>query len=552
MITAVKPKKILLKVIQIAKFDFYNQLECNILPTPLAVSFSNFFQSNSAKDKHTVLTAFAHDLTNSCLHFLALLAFCDYVQSKTAKTAIMYDAIESMLTRPGPGKWLGFLRTYYHYTKEADFESRIPGVVSFIEKHEISKNKNPVIEVYRNYSNENPEEMGLLEFMVAFRNSLAHSKGYDEATANAIVLPLMDLAAQLAKELSFLASYNLELASSDKTDKSISVDDLKVIIENTVTEPFLESEKGGLSLYPMFLSDKVDAPVTNAVYLLESVKGAKALYSCHSGTMIKSRGEHPCAARLFELLTEIYVEPRLIDENKVTWQKLKERSHNLLLSGLRKIPSSNQTLQDESHTAIIKAFKTARESFFNSGKRALFLSAGEVQAKDFQEIFLKPGSWNLDETRDIIIPILPDRVNEYLNDDEPFSFEKVISAELGVSGDLQNIIRTVSLEQSNARLFLLLDEPNQISFKEKHVALKHIFDFVYRFKDLERVFFIIHATSEYYLGSFSKYMQVFRDKIEDITYINNNRVVVSLFERNEEKSGRFSKMIKLASSLLKK
>jgi len=540
MITAVKPKKILLKVIQIAKFDFYNQLECNILPTPLAVSFSNFFQSNSAKDKHTVLTAFAHDLTNSCLHFLALLAFCDYVQSKTAKTAIMYDAIESMLTRPGPGKWLGFLRTYYHYTKEADFESRIPGVVSFIEKHEISKNKNPVIEVYRNYSNENPEEMGLLEFMVAFRNSLAHSKGYDEATANAIVLPLMDLAAQLAKELSFLASYNLELASSDKTDKSISVDDLKVIIENTVTEPFLESEKGGLSLYPMFLSDKVDAPVTNAVYLLESVKGAKALYSCHSGTMIKSRGEHPCAARLFELLTEIYVEPRLIDENKVTWQKLKERSHNLLLSGLRKIPSSNQTLQDESHTAIIKAFKTARESFFNSGKRALFLSAGEVQAKDFQEIFLKPGSWNLDETRDIIIPILPDRVNEYLNDDEPFSFEKVISAELGVSGDLQNIIRTVSLEQSNARLFLLLDEPNQISFKEKHVALKHIFDFVYRFKDLERVFFIIHATSEYYLGSFSKYMQVFRDKIEDITYINNNRVVVSLFERNEEKSGRFS------------
>ena len=513
---------------------------CHFLPIPLSKSFSNFFQSNSTKDKHTVLTSFAHDLTNSCLHFLALLAFCDYVQGKTAKTAIMYDAIESMLSRPGPGKWLGFLRTYYHYTKEADFESRIPGVVSFIEKHEISKNKNPVIEVYRNYSNENPEEMGLLEFMVAFRNSLAHSKGYDEATANAIVLPLMDLAAQLAKELSFLASYNLELASSDKTDKSISVDDLKVIIENTVTEPFLESEKGGLSLYPMFLSDKVDAPVTNAVYLLESVKGAKALYSCHSGTMIKSRGEHPCAARLFELLAELYVEPWLIPVKKLTWQKLKERSQSLLPPILQEITSSNQTLQDESHSAIIKAFITARESFFNSGKRALFLSAGEVQAKDFQEIFLKPGSWNLDETRDIIIPILPDRVNEYLNDDEPFSFEKVISAELGVSGDLQNIIRTVSLEQSNARLFLLLDEPNQISFKEKHVALKHIFDFVYRFKDLERVFFIIHATSEYYLGSFSKYMQVFRDKIEDITYINNNRVVVSLFERNEEKSGRFS------------
>ncbi len=210
---------------------------CHFFPLPLANSFSNFSQSISSKDKNTVLTTFANDLATSCLHFLALLAFCDYTQGKTGKTTIMYDAIDSMLNKPGPGKWLGFLRAYYHYTKETGFESRFPEIIAFIEKHEINKKYNPAVEVCENYNNETTEAMGLLEFLVTFRNTMSHSKGYNEKTANVLATPIIQLATLLAKELSYLTSIIwLQPAVIAKKKGPLKKDPLKILMEIQTTQ----------------------------------------------------------------------------------------------------------------------------------------------------------------------------------------------------------------------------------------------------------------------------------------------------------------------------
>lgn len=553
MITSIKLIAETLNNIRFSESDLYDQFNCSGLTLPIADDFINFSQSIAEKDKNTVLTTFANNLATSCLHYLALFAFCDYAQGKTVKTAEMYNAIDSMLNRPGPGKWLGFLRTYYHYTKETDFESRFPEIIAFIEKHEIDNKKNPAVEVCRNYNNEVSDKMGLLEFLVEFRNTIAHSKGYDEKTVEVLAAPIIQVATILAKELSFLTSYHLVATGSDGKEIMLineeTINDFDVNSDHTIS---IKTGSDCISLHPLFILDKGIQQPDNDVFLLESVKKGKAIFSSHSVTLTKSFEKDPYAARLFGLLEQIYVEPWQIDEKKVTWQKLKERSLKLLVSLYPEKPFYEQGLPDERHAAIIKALEVARESFINSGKRVLFLTSGENQIKGFQKILFDPGSWVFDEAKDILIPVVPDMINNYLTGDEPFSFERVISEELGISGDLKNIFSMVCNKQTDARIFLIIDGLDQISFKEKHVALKHLFDFIYRLKEVKSVFFIIHSAPDFYNSSFKKYLQVFRDKIEDVTYISNNRIVTSLCEKNEEKSGIFSKVRKVIFSFLSK
>lgn len=541
MITTIKIKKDALKTHELSVSDFYNQYNCKQFPFSVALSFQNFSQVITAKDVLKPINIFANEVTNACFHFLAIIAFCDYLHSKREKTPQMYAAIESMLNKPGPGVWLGFLRTYYHFCNESGWESKFPELISFIERHEINKNKNPSVEVSRNYNNETTQKMGLLEFLVAFRNNMAHSKGYDEETAKALIAPLTELVAQLAMELSFLSSFKLTLIDNDQSTL-VDQESFKSIGVRTNQELHLVTQSETISLFPMAVVESPAPQSPPDVFLLESIKKKNVIFSAQSGKIIKNAGQDNFASSIFKLLEEIYVEPWLIEENKITWMKLRERSEKLTETILKEKHTSPREHSNEKHLLTDSLLQSVKKSFLNSGKRVLFLSSFHKERQEIQKFSSITSAWELDNERDILIPIIPDIICKYSTADTPFSYENIVCRAMGISGDLKNVIRNISNQKPDTRVIFIFDGLEQTSVEQNPITIKHLFDFIYRIKDFGNLIFVVNAEKDNYLSGFNKYMQVFKDKIEDITYIKDQKIVVSLFEEQKEKRGLLRKI----------
>jgi energy-coupling factor transporter ATP-binding protein EcfA2 len=160
-------------------------------PYPIAQACLRF-QTSPEKDDWDRWQKLSRDVLQPILQYLTHLLLSDLVAAGV-KPATLYHRIQSVLTRPMAGHFVGFLRETARYYREKGVPTAVPDLVDFLYVSEI----------------ESPEP--LLGKLVDFRNLHAHGRIDDLDVIREIVENVSSLTALALERLAFLESYTLEL-----------------------------------------------------------------------------------------------------------------------------------------------------------------------------------------------------------------------------------------------------------------------------------------------------------------------------------------------------
>ena len=176
-------------------------------PYPLAVSFQN---QEKANDTYSLSSILLKDTLTTVLQYLALIGLWDYARSGIPSDFKVYNAVEQMVFRPGPGKWLGFLRTLMNYYRSSitPHDFIIPGMMNFLNNFADPKGLKIRLTEYRKH-----ESRPILETLVILRNRWAHSKGWPDETVKLVSDNLFRTMAFIYHELAFLQETLLTVRS---------------------------------------------------------------------------------------------------------------------------------------------------------------------------------------------------------------------------------------------------------------------------------------------------------------------------------------------------
>lgn len=498
------------------------QLEKDILsrfPYPLAISYRNLLQAAKSGNKLSVLTTFAYDVTTSVFQFLSLVLASDYHENRKENSLKIYNAIADMSYRPGPGKWLEFMKMYPGYLKEnSESQCAFNEIVSLIEMNSGGK-KRPMLKIEENYGSAPAKQAGLLEFMVMFRNNLAHTKGYSEKDLTNQVAFIVALSNYLFSELSFLMHYRLVVKSEDiAAPLYLTGDSLATLPSLDISDNlFLEKESHLLKLFPLIISDRPAKSRPEDIFLLESVDNDRVFFSGNRIMSEKLKGRDEMANKVFDFLQSIYAEPKILDLTQVAWNQFRNRCLDY-----SKQVISDYALNNKYNDAVYilpEAYREITDGFWESGKQIVFLTAGQGSGKSalcahLTHEFICRGNSN--EASLLIDARLLDELG-----DEHDVFLQFIKKKLGVQGDLPEFLRKMQEEKNNPKITLIIDNMNEYFSKERDQSflLEQLFDTVTGLTGLNNIQIIVIARPEYYQKSFEKYAQSFIDFVADVTYM---------------------------------
>jgi|GEM_PF-6267236 len=176
---------------------------------PLALSYLNQAQAENPNARASVILK---DGLSTVLQYLALLGLWDYADSEVPREHKVYAAVEQMVHRPGPGKWLGFLRTLnQHYraqTPPASF--RVPGMADFLSRFTETDSEQVIL-----VEDGVRKKLSVLDALVMLRNRWAHAKGWPSESLEVLTTALPKLFAHVYQGLEFLTATEL-LATDDQ------------------------------------------------------------------------------------------------------------------------------------------------------------------------------------------------------------------------------------------------------------------------------------------------------------------------------------------------
>ena len=514
------------------------QLGKNVLsrfPYPIAVSYRNFLKAASGGDRMNVLTTFAYDVTTSIFQFLALVLASDYHENRATRSLKIYNAIADMSYRPGPGKWLEFLKMYPNYLKESNERSFTFGeIISFIEIN-VGGKKKPRLKIEENYGNAPGKQAGLLEFMVMFRNNLAHSKGQKANDITNQATSVVAVTNYLFSELSFLMQYRLVIKTEDTANPFYMMgDSLAALPELDIDENiFLQKESHGLKLFPLIISDRPVKSRPEDVFLLESVDNDRVFFSGNRIMSEKLKGRDEMANKVFDFLQNIYTEPEILNLAQTSWEQFRNRCKDYSQQVLSDYVINNK--YNEAVYVLPESYKETISGFRKSGKQIVFLTDGQGAGKSafcahLTNEFISHGNTN--EASLLIDARLLDELKE-----EQDIFLEFIKKKLGLQGELPEFFRKLQDLEDNPKITLIIDNMNEYFLKERDQSflLEQLFDTVNRLTGLNNIQIVVIARTEYYVKSFEKYAQSFKDFVVEGTYMPGKTAATPLpgLEENE-------------------
>jgi hypothetical protein len=514
------------------------RLEKDVLshfPYPIAVSYRNFLKATSGGDGMNILTTFAYDVTTSIFQFLALVLASDYHESRSARSLKIYNAIADMSYRPGPGKWLEFLKMYPNHLKESNEKSFAFGeIISFIEIN-VGGKKKPRLTIEENYGNAPGKQAGLLEFMVMFRNNLAHSKGQKDKDITDQAASVVAVTNYLFSELSFLMQYRLVIKTEDITNPFYMMgDSLAALPELDIDENiFLQKESHGLKLFPLIISDRPAKSRPEDVFMLESVDNDRVFFSGNRIMSEKLKGRDDMANKVFDFLQNIYTEPEILDLARTSWEQLRNRCKDYSQQVLSDYVINNK--YNEAVYVLPESYQETISGFRKSGKQVVFLTDGQGSGKSafcahLTNEFISHGNTNEASL------LIDARLLEELQEEQDI-FLEFIKKKLGLQGELPDFFRKLQDLEDNPKITLIIDNMNEYFLKERDQSflLEQLFDTVNRFAGLNNIQIIVIARPEYYVKSFGKYGQSFQDFVAKTTYMPSKTAATPLpgLEENE-------------------
>lgn len=493
------------------------------LPYPLAVSFRNYFNANQKKEKTSALVIFVNDITPSVFQFLSLVLVSEYIESNAPRTIKLYQAVENMTYRPGPGKWLGFLREFYfHAMNNTDTLGKFSEIINFLEINEINK-RNFFLTVEENNGESPAKKLGLLELMVNLRNNFAHTRGYDSRTLDPIYLSLSNIVDLLCLHLLFLCDYRL-IYTPNKNSEEIILKGISLPkrMHNHVIDLHnlaIATQTHRTQLFPLVINDQNRRTKSHDIFLLESIDNKKVLFAANRVTSLKRTDQDKLAVLVVKALRKIYVEPEIFKTDLISWGQFRDRVLQYSTSTLSEYVLNGK--YDEEVYVPPKSLESLMKLFYSSDKKILFLRDSQGSGKSALCAFLTDGfikENNLIKASFLLDARLLDEIG-----DKALLFDEFINRNLGLQGSLCQLFSRFEKKYKHFEFTIIIDNLNEYFFLGKDQAhlMDRLFDLLYRWKDYSGIRFIAFARPEYFERSIKKYYQSFRDKyIQDYTHMH--------------------------------
>jgi hypothetical protein len=495
-------------------------------PLPLALSYRNFSEAVKKQDSAAALMAFTNDLTTNVLHFLSLVLASEYINNASENPASykVYQAIENMTYRPGPGKWLGFLREiYYYYQNTPGTSSHYHDLLAFVEAHEIQK-KPTMVSIEENHGNTSGKKFGFLECLVSFRNSFAHSKTFEPHVQQQLMQSLEQMAVYLYGQLSFMSGYELYCPGEPPVYfKGYQLPDMHSIAAETGL--WIHHEGFRQELFPLIIYDELKKIKGQDLFMLESLQDKRIFYSSHTLMSEKRKDRDPIAEKIHALLKQIEAEPEVLDAGSVTAEQL----HGRFTAYAEQVLSEYE-LNGKFHSRLYvlpRGFKNALDDFTVSDKCIVFLS--EDQGAGKSAFCASLASRFVQNPSEEPMTVLIDSRTLDQHGKIPGLFDAHLRSSLGLKGDLITLLDRAGTKFKQ-RFRFVIDNLNEYFLKgtDQSYVLDQLMDFTQKVQAMDHVQIIAIARPEYYDTSFAVYRQPFEDKIKEHTFMPQDKVTLTL------------------------
>ena len=275
-------------------------------PYPIAAACRRYIDAEF-DDPWQEWEALSRGILTPVLQYLSHMLLSDLVATGE-KPPRLFHRIQSILSRPLGGHYVGFLRETARLYRDEDLTSAVPELVDFVIRADVECT---VLESGK----------PLLGLLVEYRNLWAHGKFDNPEALDETVATIRQLTAKLLKEIAFLERYPLKLEDSTEL---MGAEAAKTLSKDP--QPFLVIQAGDVSLRPLLLKLKGRDLVLLEDFDLSGrlvFKGTESFEKFTKKQLKKGDG-----AKLFEELKALLQKVRAVDAvlELPDWDTFSERS----------------------------------------------------------------------------------------------------------------------------------------------------------------------------------------------------------------------------------
>ncbi|MFC1614870.1 hypothetical protein ACFL5K_06195, partial [Gemmatimonadota bacterium] len=300
-------------------------LEQDILsnyPYPLSLSYKNILETS---DPLARLGVCMKDTLYTLLQYLALLMLHDYANSKMERSFAVFNSLELMIYRPGPGKWLGFLREVRKHYRSQGCEPLIGGIFSFLDKHYHRKGTQLKLK-----DSSTTTRLPTLEALVALRNRWAHSKHLSPQEAATLCESVLLVIRHVYRDLAFLRDQPLLLSVSGEEPIPLAGHELPEIsgLDQEKVEVFLGAPGSRKPLLKLFLHVEIEKKKADLMLFEELIEQKHVLYSSslnsHKFSRSDARGQ-TVVESINSILERVRVESEYLSLDRTNFENFSSR-----------------------------------------------------------------------------------------------------------------------------------------------------------------------------------------------------------------------------------
>ncbi|MFC1851281.1 hypothetical protein ACFL27_13880 [candidate division CSSED10-310 bacterium] len=281
------------------------------LPQPIAALLQHIEEN---REPQLQLQQLCLSLIPMTFQYLALILGSEYLHSEDPPDMDITDTLINMIRRPGPGKWVGFIRTV-----TAFFKNYAPHVIprSAIEalSSTLVSKKRPRVSIIENAKT--TKRIDYYEALINIRNRFAHTRQIPPALAGELVHDFLLVWKALITLLNPVFAVRIYFLNKEKMQyipfdqREYDPDLLKPEPTDSASSMILRNDQSGAfdTLIPLIILFPEQDLGDNEILLLEEMKGKNLLYLFRD-SVVKKKEE-------YRILIE-KIENRTIKENRVS------------------------------------------------------------------------------------------------------------------------------------------------------------------------------------------------------------------------------------------
>ena len=231
-----------------------------------------------------------------------------------------------MITRPGLGKWLGFLREVRSHFKAEEANSAIPQLYAFLDRHHHGKRGTRIVL----HDGANRIRQDTLSALVTLRNRWAHSKSLEPEAAAVLAPALQIVVRHLFRDLALHKDCPL-LLSAPNTKAMAAVGATLPELPEDLSQPVdvllgLPRQPGSLTRLVLQRKGRKGKP--EILLFEELIEKRHALYSSSFDSVRLSASEpdgRPVIQSLLDLIESVRAENETLTLQDTTWERFQRR-----------------------------------------------------------------------------------------------------------------------------------------------------------------------------------------------------------------------------------